>query len=258
MWWALVNSGAFLTALWLPQRAGWGQIPPQGWLCVGGSCLAHGLYLTFLIEAYDKGDLSIVYPLARSAPIFLVVWAVLFLGERFTSLGLAGIVVVIVGLYLLQVGESSLKGYIAALQALGSRPAQLALMAALFLSFGSVIDKVGVGLVHPFLYAVLFMNLVALFLTVRLLGRRSFRDLAWQWLSSKRRLLVVGLLGVPSYALVLVAMNLSQVSYVIAARQVSVVFGVMLGIWLLRERHGRVRLVASAVICLGVVMIGLA
>jgi uncharacterized membrane protein len=69
---------------------------------------------------------------------------------------------------------------------------------------------------------------------------------------------IAGIVGVPSYALVLLAMSLSQVSYVITARQISVVIGVILGIALLGERQGKLRLLAAVLICVGVVIIGLA
>ena len=258
MWWALVISGAFLTLLWLPLRPGWGPIPLKGWACLLGSGLAHAVYLICLTRAYDEGDLSIVYPLIRSAPVFLVLWAVLLLGERFTDLGVAGIAIVLGGNFLLQLRDGSVKGFRAALRSWRKRSSQLALAGALFLSFGSLIDKVGVGVVHPFLYAVLFFDIMVLFFSSQVVGRRSMKALVIQWYRSRKRLLVVGVVGLPSYALVLLAMSLSQVSYVIAARQVSVVFGVLLGIWLLREREGKLRLSASLLICAGVMLIGLA
>jgi uncharacterized membrane protein len=257
MWWALVISGVFLTALWLPVRTGWGRIPPLGWLCLTGSTLFHGFYLVALTRAYGEGDLSIVYPLVRSAPVLVVIWAALFLGERFTSLGLAGIAAATAGVYLLQRCDDPARGSVFSLQTLRRRPARLALLGALLLSLGSVIDKVGVGLVHPFLYAVLFVDMMVLFFAIVVLGRRSRQGLLAQWSVHRRRLVVSGTLGVPSYALVLLAMSLSQVGYVLVVRQLSVVFGVLLGILMLRERCGALRLTAAAMICAGVVMIGL-
>ncbi len=258
MTWVLIISGAFVTVVWLPRRPGWGVIPLQGWLCLLSSSLAHAVYIVSLNRAYDEGDLSIVYPLIRSSPVFLVLWAVLFLGERFTSFGLAGIALVLGGVFVLQLGDGSVRGVLAPLHSLRRRPYQLAILGALFLSVGSAIDKVGVSLIHPFLYAVLFLDIEAVFFSCYVLSKRSAKDFYLQWLGSRKRLMVAGLVGVPSYALVLWAMSFSQVSYVIATRQVSVVIGVLLGIWLLGERQGRIRLMASLLICAGVVMIGLA
>jgi len=258
MWWVLVISTAFLTLLWLPLRPGWGPIPLKGWVCLLGSGLAHVVYLICLTRAYDEGDLSIVYPLIRSAPVFLVLWAVLLLGERFTALGAAGIAIVLGGNFLLQLHDGSVKGFGVVLRSWSKRSSRLALAGALFLSFGSLIDKVGVSVVDPFLYAVLFFDIVALFFSFQVAKRCTAKALFIQWYRSRKRLLVLGVVGLPSYALVLLAMSLSQVSYVISARQVSVVIGVLLGILLLGERQGKLRLLAAVLICVGVAIIGLA
>ena len=40
-------------------------------------------YIVALTKAYEHGDLSLVYPLARgSAPFFVTLWSVLIIGER--------------------------------------------------------------------------------------------------------------------------------------------------------------------------------
>jgi drug/metabolite transporter (DMT)-like permease len=58
--------------------------------------------------------------------------------------------------------------------------------------------------------------------------------------------------------LTLLARATSAVGYVISARQVSVVVGAALGVWLLKERYGAIRIASSLLICAGVVTIGLA
>ncbi|MCW4051267.1 MAG: hypothetical protein NWE89_16200 [Candidatus Bathyarchaeota archaeon] len=57
------------------------------------------------------------------------------------------------------------------------------------------------------------------------------------------------------YLLVLYAMSLAQVSYILALRQVSVVLGAVIGI-VLKERYGKVRIISSLVIFLGVYIHG--
>jgi drug/metabolite transporter (DMT)-like permease len=54
------------------------------------------------------------------------------------------------------------------------------------------------------------------------------------------------------YVLVLIAMSRVQVSYILALRQLSVVLGAAAGVFFLREKYGRVRLVSSIIIFLGV------
>jgi drug/metabolite transporter (DMT)-like permease len=63
--------------------------------------------------------------------------------------------------------------------------------------------------------------------------------------------------GFVSYALILEALRTASVSYVVAARQASVVFVVLFGIAWLRERPGPVRLAGVVATIAGVVLIAL-
>ena len=60
------------------------------------------------------------------------------------------------------------------------------------------------------------------------------------------------------YVLVLIAMSLVQVSYILALRQLSVVLGVVLGVQLLKEKYGRMRLISSIIIISGIIILGIA
>ena len=58
--------------------------------------------------------------------------------------------------------------------------------------------------------------------------------------------------------LVLAALTTTQVSYVSPVREVSVVFGALLGTLVLREPFARAKIVGAALIFAGIVCIGLA
>ena len=47
--------------------------------------------------AYMRIDVSIAYPLTTTGPLYIPLWAYVFLGERLTPLGAAGIVVTFAG-----------------------------------------------------------------------------------------------------------------------------------------------------------------
>ena len=67
------------------------------------SGLLEALYFAFLASAYRRGDLSLVYPLARgSAPLLAVAIGVLVLGERLGPIGYAGVAALLIGLLTLQ------------------------------------------------------------------------------------------------------------------------------------------------------------
>ena len=71
------------------------SLPPLGWAFVLISGLAEVAYFASMGKTYQTGDLSVAYPLARgSAPLFIALWATLFLREQLTTLGLMGILLI--------------------------------------------------------------------------------------------------------------------------------------------------------------------
>jgi len=76
-------------------------------------------------------------------------------------------------------------------------------------------------------------------------------------LSKNRWPIIIGSIMIPSsYLLILYAMTVGNVSYIVAVRQLSIVFAVLLGSLLLKEEHGWVRFLASLCIFSGVLLIG--
>ena len=133
-----------------------GQPPPIGWLIIFVSGLIEAVYFITLTRAYALGDLSQVYPIARgSAPLFVLLWAMLFLGERPTPIGVGGIVIVVIGLYL--VNLPALSEWKRPLLGFKSAAARWALLTGLLISIYSAIDKVGVRYVDPLPYLYLFL-----------------------------------------------------------------------------------------------------
>ena len=79
----------------------------------------------------------------------------------------------------------------------------------------------------------------------------------WELRLNTLPIVVAGLLTYLAYGLVLTAFSLSRVSYVAPAREVGIVVGVLMGVFILKEPFGRGRLIGSIVIGLGLVLIAL-
>jgi drug/metabolite transporter (DMT)-like permease len=231
-----------------------GTVPPAGWAVVLVSGVLETSYVFALAAAYGAGDLSLVYPVARGvAPVVVAPLAVLFLGERLSVQGLAGIGLVVVGIF----GSHGAltRGWSAARTQ--RRAFGLALLTGALICGYSLLNKVGVGLVPVPLYAFLVFLVDALLLHLIQWARGSLatalrRDAPWG------RTLVVGILMMAAYVAVLGAMALAPVSYVVAARELSIVVAALLGVLVLRERHSAVRLAGAVTIFAGLVVIALA
>jgi len=256
LWWMLFLRTVFL----VPLFAIWAQgisVPLVSLVYATGSAVFYATFMALMGKAYERGDLSLVYPLSRSGPVYVPIWAALLLGERLSPLGLMGIAVTCLGVYTVGLEAISLKAILSPIRSLNTRPSQLALLAAVLASVGACIDKVGVGSVRPFAYVFLFFVMMVVLYSVYILATRGGRAIGREWQANRGSVLLGGLFGT-SYVLTLLAMATSAVSYVISARQVSVMVGTVLGVWLLKERYGAIRIASSLLICAGVVMIGLA
>ena len=73
----------------------------------------------------------------------------------------------------------------------------------------------------------------------------------------KRQALGIALLSSLAYILVLTALITAPVSYIAPAREVSILFGALLGTWLLKEGDTWQRLVSAGLMVIGIVLLTL-
>ncbi|MCK5670929.1 EamA family transporter, partial [Candidatus Bathyarchaeota archaeon] len=99
------------------------------YLLVSG--LAETVYFLGLGKAYESGDLSIVYPVARSSPVFVTIAAAVFLGETISMTGLLGILVIFIGVYILHLKGMTREDLVAPVRYLMSGSSRYAIIAAL-------------------------------------------------------------------------------------------------------------------------------
>lgn len=210
------------------------------------------LYQLFTAVSYKYADVSMVYPITTSSPLFIVIWAHFILKEDISMFGLIGIVMILFGCYIMNMtkgkGKSGIYGIL------------MAVLAAFVYSFGAMADKMGVGTVNNNLYIMLMADFMALYsiLFSTISHRRAGRlhkdiKLPVQW-----KLVIAGGLAMAAstvtYRLGLVDI---QISYASALRQLSSLFGVLIGIFFLKESYGMQRIAGCVVIVAGVVLIRL-
>ncbi|MEO9027539.1 MAG: DMT family transporter [Ktedonobacteraceae bacterium] len=251
-WWALVIGLLCFSPLLLQVRF----FPASIWPYVCSSALTEAVYYFVLLRAYQYGDFSLVYPMARgAAPALLTLWAVLFLGERPAPQGLVGIGVLIVGLVV--VGSTTWwrqrKTSSLASSALG-----LALATACCVSIYSAIDGAAVRQVAPLPYTVLVIGLTAVLIAPLIVLRYGRQAMLVEIRSNWRLILLAGILSFSTYMLVLLAYSFSPVSYGGAVREISIVIAAFVGWRWLGEGFGRARLLGAALIFVGILIIALA
>ena len=226
--------------------------PPIGlWgaLFMAGSAVLHLGYILLLQTGYRKGDLSLVYPVARaSGPVLSTAFAVLLLGEVITLQMGAGAGIIVFGVLMLTGGINT--------QVSNAR------VSLLFgLGTGALIGSytawdayaVSVLLVPP-----LLQDYVSNFARVIVLAphaRRNRDAIRAQWRDHRWAVLTIATILPLAYILVLHALTFEPVSYVAPLREVSVVLTVIAGSLFLGEGNLRQRLVWAVVILGGMTLL---
>jgi len=235
------------------------ELGAEAWACILASAAVKDIYIILLAEALTAGDLSMAYPLSRIAPAIVPLWAALFLGECITTLGGLGIAVVCVAILVIHL-EGLSGAHIRRLgSALLTRGTGFALLTALAVSIYSVIDKLAVArYADPIPFNYIHFALGAAMLTPYVLWRCGGRAIVASFRAEWLPIGLSSLLDFGAYTLILYVMETSKVSYVVAARQTSQIFAILLGTLVLRERCGRIRFFAGVLILTGVTLIGAA
>ena len=253
-----------LMVFWAPVGVwvGWQQVPLWGvieWALVLASALIHVGYFIVLLRGYRKADLTVVYPLARgSGPLLSSMVAIVFLGEQISALGLAGILGVVCGVFLIAGGPDLWKAAHDPLQQARVRTGIFyGASTGLFIASYTVIDgyAVKVALMSPILVDYVGNLLRLVFLLPTLLRERPV--VAQMWRKQRRYALIVGIFSPVSYVLVLYAMQVAPLSHVAPAREVSMLFAALLGGHLLGEKDRGPRILGAALIAMGVMALGL-
>jgi drug/metabolite transporter (DMT)-like permease len=232
-------------------------IGPVGWTCIVATGIVHALYFGFLGQAYEEGDLSVVYPLARGMGPFLVpFFAVGLIKEQLSLPGILGIGLIILGIYILHLTSFSKTTFLQPFLRLKDRSSRWALGTGVTIALYSLIDKIGVGHIYPPGYIYLMFVGAFIFLSPYVLMRKRVL-LFKEWQKNKHTILAVGFLTLFTYLLVLFAMQMSQVSYIVALRETGILFSALYGTFWLREGHVKQKIVGAILIFYGVFFIGL-
>jgi len=243
---AVISSAALLTvpvaALWL--AGGRPGMPPQGWLLALVSGVVELAYFIFLSLAYQRGELSMVYPLARgTAPVLAVAVGLIVLGERVSVAALAGVACLLAGVW--AVRRPSAAG-----------PATVpALLTGVCIAAYSALDRVGVRLGPVWLYGWALWAWVSVLLAAWVLVQK--RGVTWQR-ADWRRGLAIGIPMTAAYLMVLGAFRIAPLTLVAPVRESAIVLVTGWGVWRLRERTGaRLRLAGAVAILAGVALVAL-
>lgn len=249
---ALVTLGGSLLAAAIALAV---PVPPPAeaaWPYLAASTVIHVGYYITLAGAYRAGDLSHGYPIMRgTAPLLTAFGTWLLLGESLSASAALGVLLICAGVLSLA-GVKDAAG-----RRVSAATTAWALANAALISLYTLADGAGVrvsGDAWRYVVWLFVVHGLPFSLGVLAAKRGAFlRHAAQYW---QRGLAGAALSGL-AYGIALWAMTRAPVAIVAALRETSVIFGALIGAWLLKEGHLSARLGGAATVLAGLIALKL-
>ena len=215
------------------------------WLLISG--LFHSGYKLFLSYAYEQGDLSRVYPIARgAAPMIVLALSGFLLSDLLDTLEVFGVLILGLGILFMARGAFA--------NGESRRLVPFALGSALMTAGYSIVDGLGARVAgDAALYVAWMFFLDALIFTpvcVALRGRGVLRSERQDWSIGAGA--AAG--SYAAYAIVVWAMTQAPIALVTALRETSILFAVLIGWWIMGDKMDRGKAVGASLIVIGVAL----
>jgi drug/metabolite transporter (DMT)-like permease len=219
-----------------------------GWLLL--SVVIHVFYYFFLLSAYAHGDLSHVYPIARGlGPLLVALVSAPVVGEVLAWNGYLGVALVSGGIFALSLSSRG--------AAFAWMPTRYAVLTGISIASYTIVDGLGVRASPSAFGYIAWLNfLEGPWLFVYAVWHRGAGVLVHLKQHARRDLAgsVVATIG---YGIAIWAMSTGAMANVSALRESSVLIAALIGTLVLHEPFGRLRILASAVIVVGLVLMNL-
>lgn len=211
--------------------------------------------LILYMKAIKISPLSITLPFLALSPIFMIFTSNLMLGERLDEFGIMGIVLTAIGAYLLNV-KTTRKGLWEPFKAIGrERGSVYMIIVAFIYSITSNLGKMAILHSSPLFFTATYLPILAAIL---------FPVLVWKNHGRIRQIfshgIIFNLIGLAiAFATIthFLAVNISEVPYVISVKRMSLLFGIIYGAIWFKETNIMERLIGGIVMIVGVVIITL-
>jgi len=246
----LINGAAAIVALPFLFWTGLPILASLPWLIA--SVIIHLGYYFALAAAYERADMSQVYPVARgSAPLLTGLVSVIALNEPVRLLGGAGIALLALGIFIMSMRSARDAAHM-------DRKALLfAGLTAVTICGYTLADGTGARVSgDPYAYSAALFVIDGVFLVLFVLAMKG-----WRWFLPMLRFKAAGVAGgamsCGAYSIAIWAMTVAPIPLVAAVRETSVLFGAAIAVLWLKEPLRPNRIVAALLIVAGLVMIRL-
>ncbi len=227
---------------------------PHMWPILAAPFLIHVGYKLAQARTYVLGSYTVVYPVVRgTGPLFAVIGATIFFGERYTAPQWLGVAVLLAGIYGLaaynlrhwQAGRAHLRPALA-----------MAVLTGLLVALYTAWDAYAIrSAADPFTFLAWFFLIDGLFMPVLAalrLRRMTHRPAAFPLIA---RGIAGALIALISFGSIMLATRIDNVGQTAVLRETSTVFAALIGRLMLKERVGGTRLMLMGLIAAGAVIV---
>jgi drug/metabolite transporter (DMT)-like permease len=224
----------------------WPSAASWPWILASG--LVHTCYKLTLIRAYEHGELSQIYPIARgSAPLLVAGASILILGEAIAGPKILAIAAIGLGVCLMTLRSG-------AAEAMSPKALGYALATAGCTASYTLIDGIGARLSEAasgfILIATIVDGIFTCSFALSTRGKKAFAKLKSDWRSGA----AAGVMSHASYWIAVWAFTQAPIALVAALRETSVLFALLIAVIFLKERASAGRIVAACLITCGVAL----
>ncbi|NOV01604.1 DMT family transporter [Paenibacillus planticolens] len=214
------------------------------------SAALQSIYALLLSRTYNMGDLSQIYPIMRgTSTLFIPIVGVVFLRESLSVYGWLGLLCMVIGFVSLSGIFTGKK----AASAASIKPFLMALCVGLCTTCYVFVDKLNLQHISAIsLLEVTNIGFVAALTPIVI----ASKQLRMEWKLNSRIILLGAILNPGSYLLFLFAMKYAPVAHISPIREIGTVFATILGIVILKEKQGKLRIMCSILITIGISLIG--
>ena len=254
-WWltAFAVAGALPVAGLLALRTGF---EPVGVWYVVGTTLLHICYFVCLSRSLARSDLALAYPIARGVGTGLApALAAFTLGEMVSGPAWAGIGGIVAGIYAMAWWGKLRRPAASGDWRKNAGGVGYALLTGVCIALYTVTDKRGVAYISPFLYLYLMSCGVAVGMLPYIIRSYGIAAVVDEWRGGAWAIVAASGLLFLAYGLVLTAMQFADASYVAPARESGLLFGILLGAAVLKERVTAGQGIGAALIVGGLAVI---
>ena len=214
------------------------------------SAIIHQGYQWYLLSAYQIGDLTKVYPIARGfGPLVATIISILILGLFLDSIIIFSILLICVGIMILGLFDKENKNF---------KVLQLSLFTGFFIGFYSLIDGYGA---RVSLSAIVYMSwsfiLSSLLFLVVLRIKKQKNIIQNVVKKGKKIFWIGGSLSYIIYVIVVWAFTKAPIPMVAALRETSIFFSILIGYFFLQEKITTTKVISIILIVIGVIGIKL-